>query len=97
MSGNSSTYVTGGGNNFGDYSNPEVDAKTAELNKAVEESEQDRLITDIEKLLWSDLATIPLFAHPGVNAQAANLEGVVFQPSQSEVTWNMDQWTMAAE
>jgi peptide/nickel transport system substrate-binding protein len=96
VTGSSTTYITDGGNNNGKYSNPKVDELTKKLDETTNVDEQTPIIKDIEKQLWADLATIPLFAHPGIDAYTATMKGVVFQPSQSEVTWNMDQWDNTA-
>lgn len=96
VTGSSSTFVTNGGNNNGKYSNPEVDKLIAELDVTPDVEEQRELIKEIETILWNDLATIPLFAFPGVIAYVSNLEGVVYQPSQSEVVWNVNEWHLAS-
>jgi peptide/nickel transport system substrate-binding protein len=95
VTGSSSTYITGGGNNKGKYSNPEVDALTAELDVTSDVDAQNELVTQIETILWNDLATIPLFAHPGITASSSTIEGVTAQPSQTHVTWNMQEWGVA--
>ncbi len=92
----SSTYVTEGGNNNGKYTNPEVDALLAELDVTPDKDAQVELITQLETILWNDLATIPLFAFPGVVAYENGIENVTFQPSQSGVTWNMQRWDTAS-
>ncbi len=90
----SSTFTTGGGTNLGSYSNPEVDELIGELNQTFDETAQIELIIQIETNLWDDLATIPVFAFPAVLATAANAEGVVYNATQSGLTWNMDEWTL---
>lgn len=94
VTGSSSTYVTDGGNNFGGYSNAEVDALTAQLNVTPDKDQQIELIKQIETILWNDLATIPLFAFPGLAAWSSNADGVVFNASQAGLTWNMEDWTI---
>jgi peptide/nickel transport system substrate-binding protein len=94
VSGSSSTYVTGGGNNNGKYTNAEVDGWLAELDVTPDKDAQVELITQIETQLWNDLATIPIFAFPGVVAYDNTVTGVTFQPSQSSVTWNMQKWDL---
>lgn len=96
VTGSSSTFETGGGNNNGKYSNPEVDALIAELNTTPDPDAQLELIKQIETILWEDLATIPLFAFPGVVAHSSDVSGVKFQPSQTQVTWNMHEWDTTA-
>jgi peptide/nickel transport system substrate-binding protein len=96
VTGSSSTYTTDGGNNFGSYSNPEVDRLTAQLNITPDAGQQLDLIKEIETILWSDLATIPLFTFPGLAAWSSNAEGVEYNSSQGGLTWNMDQWELTS-
>lgn len=98
VTGSSTTFVTPSsaadyGNNNGRYSNPQVDELTAQLNVTPDVDEQHELVKQIEAILWEDLATVPLFAHPGIEAYASNVQNVKFQPSQTGVTWNMQEWT----
>ena len=96
VSGNSSTYITGGGNNNGKYSNPQVDELVKKLDVTPDADEQTKIITQIQKILWDDLASIPLFTFPGLEAHASNIEGPSFQPAQSQQTWNMQTWVPQA-
>ena len=96
ISGNSSIFTTGGGQNNGKYSNPEIDELLPKLDVTPDPDEQVELIKEIETILWEDLATIPLFYFPGVVAYDNTIENVTFQPSQSQVTWNMHKWDQAS-
>ena len=96
VSGNSSIFITGGGKNNGKYTNAEVDALLRELDMTPDQDEQVELIKQIETILWDDLATIPIFSFPGVVAYDNAVESVTFQPSQSQVTWNMQKWDLAS-
>ena len=63
-----STYTTGGGNNNGKYSNPQVDALIKQLNSEIDTTKQTDLIKQIETLLWTDLMSDPAVRvprHPG--------------------------------
>ncbi|MBF8186174.1 ABC transporter family substrate-binding protein [Nonomuraea sp. K274] len=98
----SSTYTTakecteaGKQNNNGCYSSKEVDDLVKQLNAEVDKTKHAPMIAEIEKALWADLATIPLFAHPNMLAWDEKMQGVVPNPAQSSVTWNMDKWTLA--
>ncbi len=95
VSGLSSTYVTEGGNNNGKYSNPKVDELTQKLDRTTDLDEQTQLITQIESNLWDDVATIPLFTFPGIEAHSSDIEGPSLQPAQSQQTWNMQTWKPA--
>lgn len=92
VSSNSSTYVTDGGNNNGKYSNPQVDQLVTKLNGTVDAKDQLPIITQIQKILWDDVASIPLFTFPGLEAHSSTVEGPTLQPAQSQQTWNMQTW-----
>jgi peptide/nickel transport system substrate-binding protein len=94
VTGSSSTYVTDGGNNFGSYSNPEVDELVATLNTTPDRGAQLDLIKQIEAILWDDLATITLFTFPGIAAWSSNAQNVEYNASQAGLTWNMDKWSL---
>lgn len=91
--GSSSTFQTGGGNNNGAYSNPEVDALIEQLNVTVDPDAQMEIVKQIETILWDDLATIPGFSFPGVLATTEDVAGVEFNPTQAGLTWNASEWT----
>lgn len=55
-------FVTDGSNNFGKYSNPEVDALAATLHKASNEEEKNKAITGITQHILDDVSFI-FFAH----------------------------------
>ncbi len=100
VSGWSSTFHTptactpsGKGNNNGCYSNKKVDSLIAELNRSTDADTRTKLNAQIEKLLWDDLATIPLYSQPGLSAWSDTLKNIKPNPSQASITWNMDKWS----
>lgn len=95
-SGTVGTYDTGGGNNSGQYSNPEVDALVEQLSSSLDQTEILDLANQIDTLLWADLATIPVFSFPSVAAWSEAITGVVPNPSQNGILWNADTWTVQA-
>lgn len=95
VTGSSAIYVTDGGSNYGDFSNKEVDDLTAQLNQTSDPEEQKQIIIQIETILWDELATVPVFAFPGIVAYDANAEGVVYNATQSGLTWNMEDWNVS--
>ncbi|MEV7010384.1 ABC transporter family substrate-binding protein [Streptosporangium sp. NPDC051022] len=82
------------GNNNGCYSSKKVDRLIRKLNATVELAAQDPIIAEIEKQLWADVATIPLFQHPGLSAWDEAIHNVIPNPAQSTITWNMDKWSL---
>jgi peptide/nickel transport system substrate-binding protein len=92
---NSSTYVTGGGNNNGKYSNPQVDSLTKQLNSTLDPAKQKGLQAQLDKIVFSqDLASIPVFAFPAVLATDKKVQGVEYNASQSDVTFNASKWSL---
>ena len=88
-------YSTGGGQNFGQFSNEEVDAAWQTLATSVDPEVHLEQVKIIEKLLWDDLYGIPLFAHPSMVGYDATLENVRDTAVQTGVSWNAEQWVRA--
>lgn len=91
--GQNDRFQTNGGLNTMGYSNAGVDElfrrQTAELGTAG----QVAIAEQIDSLLWKDLATIPLFALPGVLATAKGVTGVRYNPTVMNLTWNIAEWS----
>lgn len=83
----------GKGNNNGCYSNPEVDQLLDDVLRTSDHEEVIDLVGQIESLLWEDLATIPLYQHPGITAWNSQVKNVVPNPTQTGVVWNMPEWS----
>ncbi|NLT54532.1 MAG: ABC transporter family substrate-binding protein [Actinomycetales bacterium] len=97
VTGSSSTYTTNGGNNFGKYTSPTVDDLISKLNAELNKDKQEELIIQVEKALWEDLATIPVYAFPGILATVSNGENFVYNASQAGLMWNSNKWGLAAK
>ncbi|WP_281963868.1 ABC transporter substrate-binding protein [Serinicoccus marinus] len=89
-------YSTDGGQNFGGFSNEEVDEAWNTLAGSNDPEVHMEQIKVIEKLLWDNLYGIPLFAHPGVVGYDSTLENVRPTSVQTGVSWNADQWVRAS-
>jgi peptide/nickel transport system substrate-binding protein len=88
-------YETGGEQNFGGFSNEEVDAAWNTLSSSVDPEVHLEQVKIIEKLLWDDLYGIPVFAFPGTVAHDASIENVIFNATQTQIAWNAEQWVRA--
>ncbi|WP_203454150.1 ABC transporter family substrate-binding protein [Jiangella aurantiaca] len=93
MTSGASLYRTNEGQNPYGYSNATVDEAWTELIVTVDEARQTELLTTIETELWNDLFSIPLYAHPGVTAHNPAIEGVQQNAAQTQVSFNMEEWT----
>jgi peptide/nickel transport system substrate-binding protein len=96
VSGNRDIYATGGGGNYGRFSDPQVDAlfdqATAELNQA----RSTALANQIDRRLWEGLPNIPLYQRPTFIAWRGTLRNVVDNPSLEGPLWNAEDWAYAA-
>jgi len=89
------TYAPGGGNNVGNIDIPELQPLMDELVVTTDPDAQLALANQIDTILWENLATIPVFAFPGVAAYSENANNVVFNPSQNGLSWNASQWSLS--
>ena len=84
-------YVTGGGFNRGQYSNPEVDRLFAEAAAEPDEGRRQALHRRIDTILWDEVVTIPLYQSLGVLVHRDTFTG--FEPNPTGIlTWNAKAW-----
>jgi peptide/nickel transport system substrate-binding protein len=89
-------FVTGGQNNYGHYSNPDVDALYEELKATSDADRQQELLLEIEQNLVNDGFGVPLFQHPGVTAFNSNyVTGISPIPLSPTIFWNVWAWEAA--
>ena len=61
---NKSIFTPGGGQNFGKYENPKIADLFTKAIETADREESVRLSQEIDKIVWEDVATIPLYAKP---------------------------------
>jgi peptide/nickel transport system substrate-binding protein len=89
-------FVTGGQNNYGHYSNPDVDALYEELKATSDADRQQEILLEIEQNLVTDGFGVPLFQHPGVTAFNSNyVTGINPIPLSPTMFWNVWDWEAA--
>lgn len=88
-------YGTGKPQNYGKYSNEQVDAEWATLASSLDPAVHKEQVKKIEKLLWDDLYGIPVFAHPGLSASGSDINNVRHTATQDQIVWNAQQWVRA--
>lgn len=88
-----SIYITGGNQNYGKYSNPEVDRIWGELVQVTNPDDALPLQIELEEQLWTDLYNVTLYANPGMTAWSSSLEGPQYNPTQYGSTWDAETWT----
>ncbi|MDO5736897.1 MAG: ABC transporter substrate-binding protein [Propionibacteriaceae bacterium] len=85
-------YSTGLPQNFGEYSNKDVDAAWSTLAGSLDPEVHAEQTVIIEKLLWDTLYGLPLYAHPGLVAYDSTIQNVRDTSTQDGVSWNAGQW-----
>jgi peptide/nickel transport system substrate-binding protein len=85
---------TGGGSNYKQYSNTQVDAL---INAGDAELDQTKRTADYQKasqIMANDIAFIPLYAPPNILVYKSAIKGMQDSnnPTQEGPTWNVEQW-----
>jgi peptide/nickel transport system substrate-binding protein len=97
VSSTQSIYQTPQGDNIGqNYSRigtPQIDALFQQLRTTPERDKQAALGNQIDKLLWDQLATIPLYQKPTFIAWQSRISGVKDNPTQAGPLWISSTWS----
>lgn len=75
-------YRTGGSSNDNGYSNPEVDAKLAEADRAPTEEEAFALYHEAEEMIAEDMPSVPLWNTPAIYAWSDRLVNARLTPKR---------------
>lgn len=92
-SGQQSLYVTGGGRNYGGYSDPRVDELWSQIAKVTDRAVAVQLKAQMEEQLWVNPYNVVLYANPGMTAYASSVSGPGYNPTQFGSAWNAETWT----
>jgi peptide/nickel transport system substrate-binding protein len=90
-------FQTGGGVNYGRWSDPELDALLYEAARSFDASKANQLVVAAQRriLQQSNAATIPVGATQGLFAQDARVKGFRFNPTMYE-SWRLDTAWLSA-
>jgi peptide/nickel transport system substrate-binding protein len=97
ISGSRDIYVTGGGSNYGRFSDPEVDALFEQATAELDPARSTALANQVDRKLWEGLHSIPLYQRPTFLAWRGTLRNVVENPTLEGPLWNAESWAFAAE
>ncbi len=89
-------YRTGGLNNFGGYSNAEVDALFDELQVETDTTRQGEILAEVETHLVDDAFGVTIFQFPGVTAYNTEIEGIDPISISPTIFWNFWEWSTTA-
>lgn len=93
---NISAYCTTCSNNYWGWSNPTIDSIEQSLkNESLSEDAALLKLAEVEREIYSNALSIPLFQHPAIYGVSNSLQG--FKPSASSIPiiWNYWEWTRA--
>jgi peptide/nickel transport system substrate-binding protein len=76
------------GQNYSRIGNKQIDDLWAEIVKTPERDKQAEIGNEIDKLLWEQCATIPLYQKPTFLAYSQNLQGAKDNATQAGPLWN---------
>lgn len=68
-----------------------VRALVTQLRSQPETAAQNQLIADLERQLWLELPTVPLYAYPSL-AASRGIDGVSPTVQPAGLTWNLAEW-----
>ena len=95
-SGNKSIYTTNSDSNYGKYSNPKVDDLFKQAVAELDDTKKKDLYNQIDKILWDDMVTIPLYQKPTFIAYRNTLANVGDNPTNEGPFWNEELWGFKA-
>lgn len=89
-------FSTGGGFNYGRYSNPSVDDLIRQADSELDDTRRHALHLRIDEILWQDLPTLPLEQVLGVVVHRDALANVVPQAGGG-LFWNAEKWALRSK
>jgi peptide/nickel transport system substrate-binding protein len=97
---NASIYSSPQGDNIGqNYSragDPRADALFKQLSTATDPAKVKELGNQIDKILWENLYTIPLYQKPQLIAYSSNVTNVTGNASTAGPLWAAEKWALKA-
>ncbi len=80
------------GSNYDHYANPQVDNLLNQAVATVDATQATNLYNQADKILWTDMVSLPFFQRPSQIAWVTNLANVVINTSNQGYTWNAQEW-----
>ena len=80
------------GNNWDHYADPKVDTLFDQALSTISPTQAAALYNQVDGLLWSDMATLPLFQNPDLFGWSSSYANIVPNTSNIGIPWNADAW-----
>ena len=81
--------------NWDHYADPKVDALFDQALTTINPTQADALYNQIDGLLWSDMATLPLFQDPDLFGWTSSYKNITPNTSNVGIPWNANEWGAA--
>ena len=93
-SGFDAIYLTGGGSNYKQYSNPKVDALIKAGDSELDATKRTADYENAAAIMTNDIPVIPLYSPPNILVYKSAVKGMQDSnnPTQEGPTWNVEQW-----
>jgi peptide/nickel transport system substrate-binding protein len=95
LSSNTSIYVPGGGQNWNNYKDDKLTPLFEQANKELDAKKRADLMNQIDKVLWDDMATLPLFQFQELISYSDTIQNVSYNGPLG-VTWDAQNWAVAS-
>jgi peptide/nickel transport system substrate-binding protein len=96
ISGSQDIFRTGGGSNYGNYSNKEVDKLFKEANSETDRTKSVELGNQIDQMITEDMATIPLYTKPTFIAYRNTFANIQDNSTLEGPFFNANTWGQKA-
>jgi len=92
VSANRDIYTTGGGSNYGRFTDPAIDELFQRATAELDPGRSAALANQIDRRLWEGLPSIPLFQRPTFIAWRDTLRNVADNHTVEGPLWNAETW-----
>jgi peptide/nickel transport system substrate-binding protein len=83
------------GDNWDHYADPKVDSLFNQALSTIDPAQAAGIYNQVDGLLWSDMATLPLFQNPDLFGWSSNYANIVPNTSNIGIPWNANAWGAA--
>jgi len=83
------------GDNWDHYADPKVDSLFSQALSTIDPAQATAIYNQVDGLLWSDMATFPLFQNPDLFGWSSNYKNIVPNTSNIGIPWNANAWGAA--
>ncbi|MGA4508899.1 ABC transporter substrate-binding protein [Propionibacteriaceae bacterium G1746] len=88
-------FITNGQNNYGGYTNADIDKLYDELLVTTDPARQKEIVIEVETKLVADAFGVTIFQFPGITAYDSGLKNVSKTTISPTIFWNFWQWETA--